>query len=256
MNRDAWASYVNAFHHRYPGITQDVLRLARNHAGLTPYEWIAAELPPVGLVVDLACGAGPLAELVGSSRWLGLDISAAEVGRARDEGVRGVVRADVRAVPLASASVDTLVCSMALMVAPVADVFRESARLLRPGGCLIATTPTWRGQGWADLRRTWTLWRAWGDRPQFASRSRESARWATYYGMEIASDLVDRFDLPLDRDSAQLLADSLYAPRSTDESRRRLVDGLLTLPDGTFSLVLRRQRWVVAPVRTSRGPTP
>ena len=52
-----------------------------------------------------------------------------------------VVRADVGALPLREGSVDAVVVSLALILAPLQATLGEVARVLRPGGVLVTTVP-------------------------------------------------------------------------------------------------------------------
>ncbi|MGA9745938.1 MAG: methyltransferase domain-containing protein [Nocardioides sp.] len=96
---------------------------------------------PVGDVVDAACGTGRhigfLAEL--GHRVRGYDISEGMLAAARDKlpGV-SLELADVRSLPVAEASADIVVCSLALAhVRDLGTVFAEVSRVLRPGGRFV-----------------------------------------------------------------------------------------------------------------------
>ena len=118
-------------------------------------EALLALLPDVrGLVaLDLGCGSGRYASLLadlGAARVIGVDQSAAMLGRARG-AVRLRVRGDARAVPLADASIDVAVSG--LMVGDLAQldaVLASAARVLRPGACLVYSDLHPRGarSGW------------------------------------------------------------------------------------------------------------
>lgn len=131
-----WEGYVDAFHAASPGITEHVLGRARAE-GTDPYRWCAAALGRTGeLVADVACGSGPLAAHL--PRWVGVDTSAAELDAAAARGRSPVARADVLELPLATRSLDAVVCSMGLQVTePLPDVLAEIARVLRPGGIAL-----------------------------------------------------------------------------------------------------------------------
>jgi demethylmenaquinone methyltransferase/2-methoxy-6-polyprenyl-1,4-benzoquinol methylase len=96
-------------------------------------------LPGGARVLDLACGTGDFGrDLAGTGhRPVGVDFSAGMLSAAR--GVHPLVRADAAAIPLADASVDAVVCGFALRnFVDLDDVFRECARVVRPGGHLAA----------------------------------------------------------------------------------------------------------------------
>ncbi len=141
MNRDGWGDYLAAFHRERPGVTEDVLADTAADDGSDPYDWLTQAFPPDGVIVDVACGSGPLARRVGS-RWIGVDRSPAELARAAPIAPGRVVLADAAAAPLRTGAADAVVCSMALMLVddPRAAV-AEMARLLRDGGRFAALVP-------------------------------------------------------------------------------------------------------------------
>jgi len=137
-----WDRYLAEYHDALPGITEDVLAGARDEEDRSPYDWLA-EAVPVGahLVVDLACGSGPLAGVLGHDRVVGVDRSAGELARAAASGGCWL-RADALALPIRGGSADAVVTSMALMLLrPLGAVLGEVGRVLRPGGVLVATMP-------------------------------------------------------------------------------------------------------------------
>jgi demethylmenaquinone methyltransferase/2-methoxy-6-polyprenyl-1,4-benzoquinol methylase len=95
----------------------------------------ALGLPARSTVLDLACGTGDLALVAIRSgcRVIGCDLSAGMLA-ARHPGVPAV-QADALALPLASGSVDGVVCGYALRnFTDLAHSLAEAARVLRPGG--------------------------------------------------------------------------------------------------------------------------
>ena len=71
-----------AFHRDQAGITEDVLALAKVD-GVTPYQWLCEPLRDVSsLVLDIACGSGPVRRLLGGVDWIGVDRSSDELSRA------------------------------------------------------------------------------------------------------------------------------------------------------------------------------
>jgi demethylmenaquinone methyltransferase / 2-methoxy-6-polyprenyl-1,4-benzoquinol methylase len=86
-------------------------------------------------VVDLGCGTGDLCRVLGRSglRAVGVDMAAAMLAKAHTSAP--LVRADALQLPLADASVDGAISGFALRnVVDIAACFRESARVIRPGG--------------------------------------------------------------------------------------------------------------------------
>jgi SAM-dependent methyltransferase len=150
---DRWDVYLAAFHDDRPGITQDVLSLASADDGVGPYGWLADAVPSDGVIVDVACGSGPLATRVGP-RWIGLDRSPAELRRATRVAPGRVAVADAAGAPLRTGAADAVICSMALMLLddPGAAVV-EMARLLRDGGRFAALVPATAPLTLRDRRR-------------------------------------------------------------------------------------------------------
>jgi SAM-dependent methyltransferase len=138
---DGWNGYLAAFHDERPGVTQDVLADASADDSTDPYDWLAQALPRNGVIVDIACGSGPLATRVGS-RWIGLDRSPAELGRAAPIAPGRVLVADAADTPIRAGAADAVACSMALMLLddPGAAV-AEMARLLRGSGRFAVLIP-------------------------------------------------------------------------------------------------------------------
>lgn len=96
---------------------------------------------PVGAALDAACGTGRhsrhLAALGHSVT--GIDLSPDMLGRARENVPSGrFVLGDVTAVPLPDATVDTVVCGLALAhVDDLRSTLSELVRVLKPGGHLV-----------------------------------------------------------------------------------------------------------------------
>jgi SAM-dependent methyltransferase len=88
-----------------------------------------------GRLLDVGCGEKPYECYAPAavSQWLGVDVP---------ENVLADVKAYADAVPLPDASFDTVLCTDVLEhVADPAATVREMARLLRPGGVALLTTP-------------------------------------------------------------------------------------------------------------------
>jgi len=94
-------------------------------------------------VLDVGCGMGELAERIArelGARVQALDISERMVELTRARGV-DVVLGDVQQLPYADDSFDVVVANWVLYHVPDLDRgVRELARVLRPGGRLIAAT--------------------------------------------------------------------------------------------------------------------
>jgi len=112
--------------------------------------WLAAAragaIPPAGgaaaILVDVACGGGLLAPYVADLgyRHVGVDLSVPGLRIAREHGVTAV-RGDARRLPLQDAVADVVVAGEVLEHVPgLSVVVSELARVLRPGGTLVADT--------------------------------------------------------------------------------------------------------------------
>jgi SAM-dependent methyltransferase len=89
-----------------------------------------------------SAGNAPLLPVLAAGRYVGVDVSAAELALARRRGTGLLVRGSASALPLADGSVEVVACSMALQVlTPLPAVLAEVARVLAPGGRLVATVP-------------------------------------------------------------------------------------------------------------------
>lgn len=130
--------------------TLPMLPPARTELHLRRYELAAELLARIGgtSVADLACGTGYGAELLGADpdvTYHGVDIDARTVGyaNARHGGAnRSFHCADATGTPLADGSAD-LVASFETIehISDTASLVAEYARVLRPNGCLVVSTP-------------------------------------------------------------------------------------------------------------------
>jgi SAM-dependent methyltransferase len=171
-----WDRYLGGFHSVRPGITESVLRRARD-GGTDPYDWLAEVVPPRGRVLDLGCGSAPLLRMLTGRSWIGMDTSGAELTATRSAGARPLLRARACAIPLRDSSIDVVVCSMSLMVAtPVPQVIAEITRVLRPGGLLAATIPAAGPAVACRLGRRRRADRRARPRPRLPRRPRHDAR--------------------------------------------------------------------------------
>jgi SAM-dependent methyltransferase len=105
-----------------------------------PMRALIETLPP-GTVLDAACGTGRYAAILAGRghEVIGVDQSGAmlDIARTKLPSAR-FLEGDLTALPLASRSVDAVVCALALVHVPeVASTLREFARVLRPGGRLV-----------------------------------------------------------------------------------------------------------------------
>jgi len=102
--------------------------------------------------LDAGCGSGRYLRELKARRAIafGVDLSAAMLGEARRTACP-LVRADLLALPFANASIDLIVCGLALGdVDGLAPAIAELARVLRRGGRLLYSVvhPSGGCRGW------------------------------------------------------------------------------------------------------------
>ena len=121
---------------------------------------LAEALGSDATVLDVGCGDGArtLANLPAGS--IGLDISRRGLALASDAVPDArLLQGEMRSIPLRDGSVDAITAYHAVFHVPRAahpDVYREFARVLRPGGTLLMTLPSGRyetvREGWMGGR--------------------------------------------------------------------------------------------------------
>jgi ubiquinone/menaquinone biosynthesis C-methylase UbiE len=151
----AWATgALCAFEAVYMVWASRVGKLRQRERLLDAVDW-----PTVSTVLDVGCGRGllmigaarrlrPGARAVGIDLWQAADLGdnrpSATIENATREGVRdriAVLTADMRALPLATASVDVVLSSLAIHNVPDEQgrtaAIAEILRVLRPGGTVV-----------------------------------------------------------------------------------------------------------------------
>ncbi len=110
---------------------------------------VAASIPAGSAVLDLGCGAG-LDSLIAArrvgpgGRVVGIDFSPSMLGLARRAAATtrkriGFVRADAERLPLHHGSIDVALVNGIFNLNPAREeIFRELARVVRPGGIVYA----------------------------------------------------------------------------------------------------------------------
>ena len=115
-------------------------------APLVVAETLVSRHPGAGSVLDVGCGTGLVGRALRArgfeGRLLGLDLSQASLGIAEQGGAYdSLEQADLQQpLPLEDESVDAVVCAGVMTYLPeVESVWREFARVVRPGGLVVVT---------------------------------------------------------------------------------------------------------------------
>ncbi|MFC7137458.1 class I SAM-dependent methyltransferase [Halobaculum litoreum] len=110
-------------------------------------------------VLDAGCGQGTpvLNRLPDGVDAVGVDLSASMLGLARERTAAPLVRGDLTRLPVATDAVDAVTALHSVIHVPLSEhaaVYREFARVLRPGGRLYVTCATGE-EGWAGANDDW-----------------------------------------------------------------------------------------------------
>jgi SAM-dependent methyltransferase len=218
-----WRGYLGGFHAERPGITEEILARATDGRS-DPYGWVVGRLRPSDRVLDLGCGSAPMAPLR-PGPWVGIDLSAAELERARRRGAGPLAVADATALPFVSGAFDAVVCSMGLMVIqPLDAALAEIARVLRPGGRVVALLPARKPLQPADALLYGQLVLALRSPLRFPNDDDLADPTAVLAGAGLSPVLDEyrRFQHPVDDPAAAArFVRSLYVPHSSPERLER-----------------------------------
>jgi len=143
------SEFLRAWHARYPGRSGaafgfgHILGEGRSSYALLVDDAAAAR---AGTIVDLACGDGYLLAMLArrypDAQLIGVDMTPQELDAARERDLPSNValtEGRVESLPFTDATIDAVVCHMALMLFDdAAAVIRELARVIRPGGLFAA----------------------------------------------------------------------------------------------------------------------
>jgi ubiquinone/menaquinone biosynthesis C-methylase UbiE len=126
--------------------------------------WIASRLPAKGArILSIGCGAGELESHLTKMghRVVGLDMSQQMLMRARDRGLKSLVRADSHALPFDAGSFDVVMFVECVGYLRMAAAFKEAWRVLGHHGRVLLITYS----GQVEVHAAYTKFRM----PQIAS---------------------------------------------------------------------------------------
>ena len=145
----ALLAHLRTVHQHNAGFTEMCASSCRDEAGRNSYEWLAEAVPSIDgtRVLDLACGSGPLLEILYDRnlnlQLTGVDMSPEELALAKGRLPEGVVQffelkaQDLKAI--GDNSKDVVLCHWALtLMNPIAPVLDEIRRILSKGGRFAA----------------------------------------------------------------------------------------------------------------------
>lgn len=244
QRRTPFADYLAVFHAEHAGITERILARCRSD-GMNPYDWCVEALAAAqNLVVDVACGSGPMHDR--TAGWTGTDLSESELRRARNLRRGPLTRSAAIALPFRSQCATAVVCTMSLqLIEPVPVALGEIARVLGGSGRVVLLLPSKRPLPILDAARYLLMQAALRRRIAYpndrALRPGPLADLAAECGLRVVEDQRRAFELPLDsEDSVNELIDSLYLP-GVDERPKRRATKVLSLRTGDgIAIPLRR----------------
>lgn len=160
----ALLAHLRSVHQRNTGFTETCASTCRDETGRNSYEWLAEVVPDVDdtHVLDLACGSGPLLEILRDRRaklqLTGVDMSPEELALARTRlSDNAIDLLELNAQDLSAVkdnSIDVVLCHWALtLMNPIAPVLDEVRRVLSSSGQFAALVdgPMKLAPGYADV---------------------------------------------------------------------------------------------------------
>lgn len=240
-----WPAFLADYHRRHPAITEDLLGPMRGAGGLSPYEWLVEGAPRKGLVWDLACGSGPVADVVGPSRYLGVDLSPAELSQARSRRPLAQVEQGDVLKAVAPAGVQVVTVAMALMLLGLEALLDRLVDVLPSQGLLLALLPDREAASGTYGHLLALLGQAGAGYRTPLAREGLAARFAAHRFTLIADELLV-FSRALEDDAAvDLVLDSFYAQGASAQARqqaRAWLGARVVAGDRALAYPLRRLR--------------
>ena len=145
------AAYLNAFHHRMPGVTSAIMLGLRTTDGRTSYDVVAdriAAAQPAN-VLDIGCGDGELLAAIRTrtprTALAGVDLSAEELALAAERFTGSAIDlrlASAGTLPFPDGAFAAVAAHLVFMLIPQVDTaLREAYRVLAPGGTFAFLLP-------------------------------------------------------------------------------------------------------------------
>lgn len=243
-----WQSFLDTFHNRRSGITEEIFIRSHDKEGLNPYQWVEKATPSRGDHLDLCCGSAPLFNDHDQMNVVRIDRSSGELFRAQERGADGLINGDALTLPLRSSAFTSVTISMALMlIQPMHQVISEVSRVMARDGYLNVILPGGGPfLGVSDLRIYRQIAKYGGERTLTFPNGRgvrtirnETAK------VGLAESMDDRrtfYFIAKSRDDAQLFVDSLYLKELPGlEGDQGLKDKILAqiLDKGSMKIPLR-----------------
>jgi len=161
-------------------------------------------------VLEVGCGTGLILDRVAgfARRAVGVDLSAGMLARATDRGLH-VAQASATALPSASASVDVAYSFKVLAhVSDIEGALREMARVVRPGGWVLAEFYNARSlrrlvkwlkppSAVSDSTNDEAVYTRYDTKAEIANYLPPELEWVTSRGIRIVTPVSQVHDLPV-----------------------------------------------------------
>ncbi len=247
-----WSTYLSIFHESRAGVAEDIL--SRAYSGpSTPYRWLARAVSRrADTVLDIASGAGAMSrELAREGRTIvGVDMSVAELTLAASRSDDPWLCADGRALPVADESFDAVTSSMGVVVIRPADqLFREVARVLKPGGVFAFMAPTVRPLRPRDVHTLGRIASHLHGIPQFPSPTEVTGYVPALraVGLRKVEDRRERFRFTVTGpEDARLVIAAMYLPTVAPARLQSAIDWMADRVErsGPFPVAIPMRRFV------------
>lgn len=169
----------------------------------TRYARMMGLLQPHGAALDLGCGSGRL--IIAWPSVVGLDVNAKPLRYLANDD-RRLVQSEAETLPFPDQTFDCLFCCEVVEHLPQeSPVFQEIARVLKPGGKALLTTPNYGSMVWPAIERLYKIFApsAYGhqhisryDQPSLSARMADAGLECTATGKMFGAILLALFEKP------------------------------------------------------------